>query len=584
MFGHDRRLVVRRPGEPPQSTPIASDGVHAVGGVEVVVRFEAVDGVEALHWSVANTGATAIALDAVALEWTEPAGDAVHWFANGYQSWSPTGARRLGVDADPSQHPDSIGFVRAVHHADPAVAAPGELRSELVTAVDLGTGDGIVCVGFAGGACHSGTLRARLDAPRPRQVALRAEAWLGGAQLPPGTRRELHAVERMHGADAPALLDAWAARAGRNEHARNDVPYHVGWCSWYQYFHDVTQVAITDNLARAADWPFTLFQVDDGYQHDIGDWLTTNDRFPGGVDAMASAIARTGMTPGLWLAPFIAAPSSDVAAAHPEWFARDRHGEPLPGMFHEVWGGVMWQLDVTREDVLEHLATTARTLVEMGYRYLKLDFTFSSAVRGTYAVPTRTPAERVRAGYEAIRTGAGDDIVLLGCGCPLGAVVGVVDAMRIGPDVAPSWEVPPDAHPLPGYEAAAPSTRNAWNSTLGRSFMHRRLWANDPDCLMLRTSDTALAPEASRAWAYAVGLSGGLAVVSDDLALLGPDERALLDEVVALGRAADAEAQRGRAPRCEDLLDPAGPGRLSATGRELVADPGDPRPAFVNRS
>ena len=36
------------------------------------------------------------------------------------------------------------------------------------------------------------------------------------------------------------------------------------------------------------------------------------------------------------------------------------------------------------------------------------------------------------------------------------------------------------------------STRNAWQSTLARSFMHRRLWLNDPDCLMLRTDETEL--------------------------------------------------------------------------------------------
>ena len=43
-----------------------------------------------------------------------------------------------------------------------------------------------------------------------------------------------------------------------------------------------------------------------------------------------------------------------------------------------------------------------------------------------------------------------------------------------------------------------------------------------------------------RAWALAVGVSGGMALVSDDLALLGADARRLLDEVVALGREADA--------------------------------------------
>ncbi|MCU1430525.1 MAG: Melibiase, partial [Actinomycetia bacterium] len=358
---------------------------------------------------------------------------------------------------------------------------PAKRRSELVTLIDFGLGAGACCFGFEGGSRHSGTIRARRT-DRGR-VAVALEAWLGGADIAPGTRRELHGIRRSAGDDPAALLDAWAARCGRSEGARVGAPYQVGWCSWYYYFHGVTEAAFTDNLAHAADWPFTVIQLDDGYQRAIGDWLLTNEKFPSGVEGVAGQTSARGLTPGLWLAPFVAAPSSRVAAAHPEWFARElERDEPLMGMYHPDWGGVMWELDTTREDVLDHLASTSRSLVEMGYQYLKLDFTFSAAVPGRFSDPTRTPAERVRAGYDAVRAGAGNDAFILGCGCPLGAVIGSVDAMRIGPDVAPWWGVTAASGALPGYDAAAPSTRNAWVSTLGRSFMHRRLWLNDPDC------------------------------------------------------------------------------------------------------
>ena len=59
------------------------------------------------------------------------------------------------------------------------------------------------------------------------------------------------------------------------------------------------------------------------------------------------------------------------------------------------------------------------------------------------SAPSLTPAQRVRAGYEAMRRGAGDDTFILGCGVPLANVVGVVDANRIGQDVAPLWTLPP---------------------------------------------------------------------------------------------------------------------------------------------
>ena len=90
------------------------------------------------------------------------------------------------------------------------------------------------------------------------------------------------------------------------------------------------------------------------------------------------------------------------------------------------------------------------------------------------------------------------------------------------------------------YDGVAPSTANALRNTISRQFMHRRLWLNDPDCLMLRTTETELTPEQVERWAMAVGESGGMALVSDDLALLDDSSRALLDRVLTVGRAADA--------------------------------------------
>jgi len=63
--------------------------------------------------------------------------------------------------------------------------------------------------------------------------------------------------------------------------------------------------------------------------------------------------------------------------------------------------------------------------------------------------------------------------------------------------------------------------------------------------------------------------------VSDDLALLGADARRLLDEVVALGRASDAEALGGLPAHAPDLMEHAVPTVLAGGGAELVTDPTD---------
>jgi alpha-galactosidase len=543
------RARVRPTDGPPVEVAVPDSGRIRAGPVHIEVH-QRDDGAS---WSVHAPASSPVTLDAVGLVWDAgPAGDNPRLFGQGYQSWSPTRTLRLGVDRDQSSDPRTLALVRAAFHADPGVVAEGELRSEQVTV--LATDAPVLrCIGFAGGDRHAGTIRARLV---DGNVEVVAEAWLGGARLDAGASRDLHGVVLDEGDDASELLEGWASRAGRDSGARAGAPFVVGWCSWYHYFDRIAQPQLLDNLSRADAWPFDVFQLDDGYQGEIGDWLTTNERFPSGVDGIAAAIAGSGHTPGLWLAPFLAAPDSDLVRRHPEWLAAAPSGEGFAiGMYNEIWGGAMAALDTTRPDVLEHLASVAARLVDAGYRYLKLDFTFSAALPGRFNDPTATPAARVRAGFDAIRRGAGDDVFILGCGAPIGAVVGVVDGMRIGADVAPWWDRPVGKEEQPGYEDAAPATRNAFVNTCTRSFMHRRLWANDPDCIMLRSVATQLPPTFAESWARTVGDSGGLVLVSDDLALLDTGARRLLDEVVARGRASDDAARRGLSPRCGGLLE-----------------------------
>lgn len=316
--------------------------------------------------------------------------------------------------------------------------------------------------------------------------------------------------------------------------ARTAAPYRAGWCSWYHYFGDLDESDIRSNLELATEWPFDLFQVDDGWQPAIGTWDRT--RYGSDLDVLAADVAAAGFQPGIWLAPFLAAPGT----VPDEWLAVHESGRPLVGGVNPAWGGNVCVLDTTQPAVLDHLERVAADLVSAGWTYLKIDFTYAPAIPATYVDPGQTPAQRVRAGVEAIRRGAGDDAYVLGCGMPMGHGVGLVDGMRIGPDVAPSWEVPERAWHPAGYESTEPATRNALRGARSRQWMHRRLWQNDPDCLMLRPTQTDLAPDERQAWADAVGESGGLVMVSDDLSLCGPDERAQLDGVLEAGRRNDA--------------------------------------------
>ncbi|MGO9560246.1 MAG: glycoside hydrolase family 36 protein [Acidimicrobiales bacterium] len=543
-------------------------------------------------WAIANRGEVPAKIRSVAIVYKiEGATMPLRMLRHGYQSWSPSDVATLGVDVDPSRTPGSLDLVRGAAHADQRPAREGELRSEWVTVIqgagiqgagiqgagEDGGRDGVL-VGFDGGDTHDGTLRllqAAGDAPE-----LSCEAFLGGARLDPGAERALHGLVILTGDSPSSLLTNWAGLVGARGRARVDRPYQVGWCSWYHYFHGVTERDLFSNLAEAdrAGWPFDVFQLDDGYQRSIGDWLETNEKFPTPLSGLAARIAASGRSPGIWIAPFLAAPDSRVATDHPQWLARLPGGDPLPGIVNPPWGGgrggLMWTLDTTHPEVQEHLEAVARALTAMGFSYLKLDFTYAASFDGLWHDDTLTPAQRVRAGYDAVRRGAGPEAFILGCGVPLSNVVGVVDGSRIGTDVAPSWDTERDDAIMAGYSGMLPATSHAAASTFTRSFMHRTLWLNDPDCLMLRGVATQMSAGQVETWARSVAQSGGMAIVSDDLSLLDGASRRLFEDVVATGRRSDAEAAHGNPARCEDLMEAVRqPSVLAAAGQRLVVDP-----------
>ena len=313
-----------------------------------------------LTWSVANRSDQPVAVDAVAVVTRlEPVVEPLRVLRHGYQSWSPTGGghlpRRPGRLAADGVRSLPIGM----HHADWATSEPDELRSELVTVLRDDTG-GVLVAGFLGGWEHDGTFRVRPARDGDDGIELWIEAFLGGAVWPPAN------VGSCTPSPSPRAMasrpPSW--RAGRAPWApppaRTSAPYQVGWCSWYHYFHDVTEADLRSNLARAGEWPFDVFQLDDGFQAAIGDWLDTNAKFPTAIDGLAAAIAAEGRTPGIWIAPFLAGADSEVARAHPDWLAGTPPRHPTGRMVNDGWGGAVNTLDTSNPEVLAHLEQVAR--------------------------------------------------------------------------------------------------------------------------------------------------------------------------------------------------------------------------------
>jgi alpha-galactosidase len=516
--------------------------------------------------SLHNTGSQPLTIDRLTLlscnlksEISNP-----KFFSNGWGSWNYTGA--YGPTDRPRR--TRLGFLAEPLHANAGTPRPrqaGHFASEMFAVLgDMQRRSGLL-LGFLSQLEHFGSLEADL---RPLEIALRLWASGDGARLDPGASTSTDwACLFLIDVDDPDPLGAYLKAVFLQSTADNQQPnlqskiqnlnsrIPTGWCSWYHFYQNVTAADIRRNLEFAtqhrAGLPLDLIQIDDGFETIVGDWYTFRRGFPDGPAPLAREIRAAGFTPGLWLAPFIVDPRSRLAKEHPDWLLRGRFNRPVNAGF--IWNTLTTALDPTYPAALDYACQLIHTAAhEWGFPYLKLDFLYAAALPGRYHNPTKTRAQALRAGLQALREAAGTEIFLLGCGCPLGPGIGLFEAMRIGADVAPNWH--PQFANIEFFfkpEPDMPSARNAIQNSLTRAALHRRWWLNDPDCLLARETQLNL-PEI-QSLATVIALSGGLLLLSDDLPALPPERLELLLRLFPA---------IGKTPCVLDWLDSATPARL----------------------
>ncbi|HSO26810.1 MAG TPA: glycoside hydrolase family 36 protein, partial [Anaerolineales bacterium] len=491
--------------EPPHAVRVSQCLALGIGpdshGLQVRLQFVLLSDTPCLLWNmrVENRRSTPIYLERLDLlrlgldpgselqnGWQAPA-----FFSNGWGSWNHTGTyglkdrfqrTRLGPLTEPMR----------VNAGTPHPTRTGRFSSDMFGVLGDRLNRRAVLLGFLSQKQHFGSLQTWLAPPGP---TLQLWANGDGARLDPGATlsTDWAALFPLNLQDPDPLqpyLEMVAHHHDLEPGFPQDRQVPVGWCSWYHYYSQVSAADITENLESAQELqdrlPLPLLQIDDGFEAQVGDWFEFNDRFPGGVAPLAAVIHTAGLQPGLWLAPFIVHPRSNLYREHPDWLLRGRLNRPVNAGF-SFRDALCTALDLTHPEALDYAAEVVSTAVHnWGFPYLKLDFLYAGALPGQRFDPSLTRAQTFRRGLEALRTAAGTEATLVGCGCPLGPAIGLVEAMRIGADVSESWlptyaGSPFVVHREPDY----PSTRNAIQNSLTRATLHRRWWINDPDCLLV---------------------------------------------------------------------------------------------------
>ncbi|MHC1739666.1 MAG: glycoside hydrolase family 36 protein [Anaerolineaceae bacterium] len=452
------------------------------------------------------------------------------FFYNGWQSWSPVG----WVAGDGRMPRTILSGLQAPMIYNPGTPAPGG-RGVFSSDFFAALGDRTARTGFALGFLSQKQQFGSIQAKFSKSIQLEMWANCDAVQV-----NDQCSLETDWAVFNPILLDhrdplnKYLEAVERENHVVVPAESPVGWCSWYHFYTHVTAKDVEANLDSIVSGqerlPIQLVQIDDGFESQIGDWFTFKSTFSDGVKPLAKKISQEGLIPGLWLAPFIIHPKSETFRQHPDWILRKANGRPVNAGY--VWGVLDTALDLTVPEALQYACDVIRTAAkDWGYPYLKLDFLYAAALPGKYHDPTKTRAQVLRMGMEALREAMGADVTLLGCGAPFGSMLGLVEAMRIGPDVSGDWQ--PTFNGIKAFiknEPSFPCARNSIHSILSRANLHGHWWVNDPDCLLIR-EDTHLTLEEVKTLATVIGMTGGSLLLSDDLPKL-PKERMRLAEVL----------------------------------------------------
>ncbi len=465
----------------------------------------------------------------------------ISFLRNGYQSWST--ARSYRPREKPLRPWLQIVSLASSNLANLPSNVPGLFSSELYAVISDRSTDESFLVGqaYPFNQFFYITLHLFKSGIRPSYFELTFD--LGRKLLTPGERIELDGIIMARGRTHD-VQDRYFERI-RNEmglYPRRTV--RRGWSSWYYYYNRITPEIILENLRRISDRKVDLdfVQIDDGFQTAVGDWLSLRPAFQGRMRELSDAIREAGYLPGIWIAPFVAERGSQLLETYPEFALKNDYGRKLEAGIGPFWKGrYYYGLDITHPLFEDYLRTVIRTIVhDWGYRLLKCDFLFGGCLRGGNHIDIRcSRAEVLKRGMRIIREEAGDDVVIIGCGMPLSPGIGTVDAMRIGPDTGPFW-----IHRAAKWfrTGSMVGVRNSVRNTLVRSPMHERLWQNDPDCVMVRETNTKLTAHERQFQIDAGILSGGLLTYSDDFSLL--PER-IIREIAEINRLND-ECARGR--------------------------------------
>lgn len=464
----------------------------------------------------------------------------ISFLRNGYQSWST--ARTYRISDKPLRPRFKLMSLATSNMANLPSNIPGMLSSEMYSVMMNLESREAILVGQLPPFNQFFYIILNIST-RSKNSFFELIYDFGRQLLEPGKELQLDGIIFMNGTRMEVEQTYFHKIRKKTGYSAPSSNLH-GWCSWYQYYNKITPEILYKNIKaiKKIKPELDFFQIDDGYERAVGDWLVQKPVFDGKMKEIAQAVKEAGLKPGIWLAPFSAAGQSELFKMHPEYILKNESGKMIKASYNPFWKCYYYGVDVSLPHYADYLREVIDTYVnDWGFEYLKCDFLFTACLRGAvHHDLSLSRASILKSGMNIIRSVAGPETQIIGCGMPLSAGIGSVDAMRVGPDTGDYW-----INPTAGFVRTGCmfGVRNSMRNFMVRSPMHKRLWLNDPDCIMIRDKGTGLTPGERLAQMDAIAISGGFLLYSDDFTTLS--ERALRD--MDLIEKVSKECYRGQA-------------------------------------
>ncbi|MBO4414036.1 MAG: alpha-galactosidase [Clostridia bacterium] len=297
-----------------------------------------------------------------------------------------------------------------------------------------------------------------------------------------------------------------------------------GYTSWYNYYQNISEEILLRDLG-ALDGRFDLFQIDDGYETFVGDWLDVDPKkFPNGLAPVVSAVKKKGLTAGIWLAPFVAEEKSRLFREKPGWFKKGPDGRPVK--CGSNWSG-FYALDLECREAMDYVAACLGHYADMGFDFFKLDFLYGASLPAYEGRTRSAVADSAYSYLGEVLKGK----TILGCGATLSNAAGKFDYVRVGPDVSLIFD---DVWYMKFMHRERISTKVTLQNTVFRSFMDGAFFGCDPDVFLLRDSNIGLTDDQKKALVTLNALFGSVMMTSDNVAEYDERKKAELSAALDL--------------------------------------------------